>query len=148
VMADGDLDLDRPLQISKRVGDVMRADPAFARELKSRHIQKAAGPVRAETDRRLPGRLVGSAVLVAVVGCAIWSVITSVLNDSDAGLLIDGAYAQSKQQNPLENARSAVETLINHLRGSICLMGSGKQTVASKQRKWTSQRNTPADWRR
>ncbi|HKN10627.1 MAG TPA: HlyD family efflux transporter periplasmic adaptor subunit [Pseudomonadota bacterium] len=32
-------------------------------------------------------------------------------------LLTDTAYAQSKQQNPLEQARKAVETLINRLRG-------------------------------
>jgi HlyD family secretion protein len=44
-------------------------------------------------------------------------VATLALGVSDAGLLIDSAYAQSKQQNPLEKARTAVETLLNHLRG-------------------------------
>ena len=43
--------------------------------------------------------------------------ITSALGVSDGGLLIVRAYAQSKQQNPLEKARKAVETLINRLRG-------------------------------
>ncbi|HEY8129088.1 MAG TPA: HlyD family efflux transporter periplasmic adaptor subunit [Hyphomicrobium sp.] len=36
---------------------------------------------------------------------------------SDGGLLTVRACAQSKQQNPLEKARRAVETLINRLRG-------------------------------
>jgi HlyD family secretion protein len=36
---------------------------------------------------------------------------------SDGGLFIVSAHAQSKQQNPLERARKAVETLINRLRG-------------------------------
>jgi HlyD family secretion protein len=44
-------------------------------------------------------------------------VVTSALAVSDGGLLIAGAYAQSAQQNPLEKARTAVETLINRLRG-------------------------------
>jgi HlyD family secretion protein len=44
-------------------------------------------------------------------------VVTSALGVSDGGLLIVRAYAQSKQQNPLEKARTAVETLINRLRG-------------------------------
>jgi len=51
------------------------------------------------------------------VSCVALSVATLALGVSDAGLLIDSAYAQSKQQNPLEKARTAVETLLNHLRG-------------------------------
>jgi HlyD family secretion protein len=43
-------------------------------------------------------------------------VVTS-LRVSDGGLLIGRAYAQSSQQNPLEKARTAVETLIDRLRG-------------------------------
>ena len=43
--------------------------------------------------------------------------VTSALGVSEGGLLIVTAYAQSKQQNPLEKARTAVETLINRLRG-------------------------------
>ena len=43
--------------------------------------------------------------------------LTSALGVSDAGLLAVRAYAQTKQQDPLENARTAVETLINRLRG-------------------------------
>jgi HlyD family secretion protein len=49
--------------------------------------------------------------------CVALSVVASVLGVSNAGLLIDTAYAESKQQNPLEKARTAVETLLNHLRG-------------------------------
>jgi HlyD family secretion protein len=44
-------------------------------------------------------------------------VVASTLGVSDGGLLIVSAYAQSKQQNPLEKARTALETLINRLRG-------------------------------
>ncbi len=36
---------------------------------------------------------------------------------SDGGLLVGRAYAQSKEQNPLEKARTSLETLINRLRG-------------------------------
>ncbi len=36
---------------------------------------------------------------------------------SDGGLSIGLAYAQSKDQNPLEKARTSLETLINRLRG-------------------------------
>jgi HlyD family secretion protein len=53
----------------------------------------------------------------AAVCCFILSVVTSVLGLSDTGFLADSAYAQSKQQNPVEKARTAVETLINRLRG-------------------------------
>jgi HlyD family secretion protein len=53
----------------------------------------------------------------AAVCCFILSVVTSVLGLSDTGFLVDSAYAQSKQQNPVEKARTAVETLINRLRG-------------------------------
>jgi HlyD family secretion protein len=65
-------------------------------------------------------RPVGSVSAVmpgAAVCCFILSVVTSVLGLSDTGFLADSAYAQSKQQNPVEKARTAVETLINRLRG-------------------------------
>ena len=42
---------------------------------------------------------------------------TSALGVPNGGLLIVSAYAQSNQQNPLEKARTTVETLINRLRG-------------------------------
>jgi HlyD family secretion protein len=53
----------------------------------------------------------------AALICVVLLVVTSALGVSDGGLLIVRAYAQSKQQNPLEKARTAVETLINRLRG-------------------------------
>ena len=44
-------------------------------------------------------------------------VCIAALSVSDRSLLIVSAYAQSDQQNPLEKARTAVETLLNRLRG-------------------------------
>src|SRR3974390_2461471 len=48
-------------------------------------------------------------VALSIIGCGIWLCTSAVVADT--------AYAQSAQQNPLEKARSAVETLINRLRG-------------------------------
>jgi HlyD family secretion protein len=48
--------------------------------------------------------------------CAVVMAVTSALGVSD-GFLIVSAYAQSQQQNPLEKARTAVENLIDRLRG-------------------------------
>ena len=71
---------------------------------------------RAAPGGRLPVGSVSATMLGAALICAVltgshrrWAFRT--------GLLIDSAYAQSKQQNPLEKARTAVETLINRLRG-------------------------------
>jgi HlyD family secretion protein len=55
--------------------------------------------------------LVSAIMLGAALICA------SVLGVPNGGLLIVSAYAQSNQQNPLEKARTSVETLINRLRG-------------------------------
>jgi HlyD family secretion protein len=55
--------------------------------------------------------------LAAALICLILIVVTSVLGIPDRGLLIVKAYAQSQQQNPMEKARSAVENLIDRLRG-------------------------------
>jgi HlyD family secretion protein len=91
--------------------------------LAKRAIQKATGPVRAASGRtsglvdRPPARFVNALVLGAALSCVALSVLTSALGVSNAGLLIDSAYAQSKQQNPLEKARTAIETLIDRLRG-------------------------------
>jgi HlyD family secretion protein len=60
---------------------------------------------------------VSALLLGAALSCVALSVVTSALGVSNAGLLIDSAYAQSKQQNPLEKARTAIETLIDRLRG-------------------------------
>ena len=86
-------------------------------------LQKATGPVRAASGRtsglvdRPPARFVNALVLGAALSCFALSVLTSALGVSNAGPLIDSAYAQSKQQNPLEKARTAIETLIDRLRG-------------------------------
>ena len=109
----------------------MRADHVLSRELKlpqeelatgqrQRPAQSADRLVESEvktTIGRLPARFMSALVLGAAVSCIALSVVTSALGVSDAGLLIDSAYAQSKQQNPLEKARTAVETLLNRLRG-------------------------------
>jgi HlyD family secretion protein len=116
------------------------ADPVSSRELKSlqeelataqrqRPVQSADRLIESEvqtttgsdtvasggtaaTAGRLPVRFVSAALI-----CVVLLVVTSALGVSDGGLLIVRAYAQSKQQNPLEKARTAVETLINRLRG-------------------------------
>ena len=60
--------------------------------------------------------LVGS-----VVGCAlVYYALSSAGRGPglfDSAFLIGAAQAQTAQQNPLEKARTAVETLINRLRG-------------------------------
>jgi HlyD family secretion protein len=62
--------------------------------------------------RPLTVRVLGPAVV-----CIIVSMVTLAPGISGKGLLIASAQAQSKQQSPLEKARTAVETLINRLRG-------------------------------
>ena len=59
--------------------------------------------------QKLKLRFSSSAVL-AVLICVVTPA-------SDGGLLVGRAYAQSKEQNPLEKARTSLETLINRLRG-------------------------------
>ena len=71
----------------------------------------AHGPRRNNPVGRLPVCLVSAIMLGAALICA------SVLGVPNGGLLIVSAYAQSNQQNPLEKARTSVETLINRLRG-------------------------------
>ena len=84
----------------------MPADSVSSRELKLLRV----------TAQR-PLRFVSTAVLGTALICVVLLVVTSVLGISDGGLLIVRAHAQPKQQNPLEKARKAVETLINRLRG-------------------------------
>src|SRR3974390_2280470 len=48
-------------------------------------------------------------VALSIIGCGIWLCTSTVVADT--------AHAQSAQQSPLEKARTAVETLINRLRG-------------------------------
>src|SRR5215471_13171364 len=56
--------------------------------------------------------VLGPAIVCIVVSMRAWAP-----GISGDGLLIASAQAQSKQQDPLEKARTAVETLINRLRG-------------------------------
>ena len=65
----------------------------------------------------MPVRLLIAQLLLAAVACVAVLVVTSAPGVMDTGLLIASAHAQSVQQNPLEKARTAVETLINRLRG-------------------------------
>ncbi len=66
---------------------------------------------------RLPVRLVRATIVGAALICAALMAVTSALGVPNGGLLIVSAYAQSQQQNPLEKARTAVENLIDRLRG-------------------------------
>lgn len=77
----------------------------------------AHGPRRNNPVGRLPVCLVSAIMLGAALICAVLMAFTSVLGVPNGGLLIVSAYAQSNQQNPLEKARTSVETLINRLRG-------------------------------
>jgi HlyD family secretion protein len=102
----------------------MRADHVLSRELKlpqeelaTRQRQRPAHFADRLVESKVKRTIVSALVRGAAVSCVALSVATLALGVSDAGLLIDSAYAQSKQQNPLEKARTAVETLLNHLRG-------------------------------
>ena len=77
----------------------------------------AHGPRRNNPVGRLPVCLVSAIMLGAALICAVLMAFTSALGVPNGGLLIVSAYAQSNQQNPLEKARTSVETLINRLRG-------------------------------
>src|SRR5215470_10039355 len=63
------------------------------------------------TSRPLTVRVLKPAAVCIVFSIAAWAV--GVSNEA----LIASAQAQSKEQDPLEKARTAVETLINRLRG-------------------------------
>jgi HlyD family secretion protein len=76
----------------------------------------AHGPRRNNPAGRLPIRLVSAILLGAALICAVVMAVTSALGVSDEGFLIVSAHAQP-QQNPLEKARTAVENLIDRLRG-------------------------------
>jgi HlyD family secretion protein len=76
----------------------------------------------------LTARVLGPAVVCIVVSMVTWAP-----GISDDGLLIVSAQAQSKSQDPLERARTAVETLINRLRGRDMQRGSLKPTAASPE---------------
>ena len=84
----------------------MPADPVSSRELKLLWV----------TAQR-PLRFVSTVVLGTALICVALLVVTSALGISDDGLLIVRAHAQAKPPEPIEKAKKAVETLINHLRG-------------------------------
>ena len=63
------------------------------------------------TNRPLTARALGPAAV-----CIVFSIAACAVGVSNE-VLIASAQAQSKQQDPLEKARTAVETLINRLRG-------------------------------
>jgi HlyD family secretion protein len=62
--------------------------------------------------RPLTARVLGLAIVCVAAPMLAWA-----QGISDDGFLIARAQAQSKQQDPFEKARTAVETLINRLRG-------------------------------
>jgi HlyD family secretion protein len=64
-----------------------------------------------------PLRFVSTAVLGAGLISGALLMVTSAPGISDQGLLIASAHAQAKPPEPIEKAKKAVETLINHLRG-------------------------------
>src|SRR5215467_13383642 len=65
----------------------------------------------------MPIRPRSAGVLGPAIVCIVVSMLAWPRGISGDGLLIASAQAQSKQQDPLEKARTAVETLINRLRG-------------------------------
>src|SRR5512133_503437 len=65
----------------------------------------------------MPIRLVTVRILGPAVVCLAAAIVACAPGISGDGLLIVSAQAQSKQKDPLEKARTAVETLINRLRG-------------------------------
>ena len=56
-------------------------------------------------------------ILTAAVICVVLLLEILVLGVSDGGVFVVRGYAQTKQQDPLEKARTKIETLINRLRG-------------------------------
>jgi len=83
---------------------IVPADPVSSRELRSRQAKPLPSrpPIRS-----LSAALVLTAALVA----------TSAISVSDTTLSIAAANAQDKPPKPIEDAKKAVDTLINHLRG-------------------------------
>ena len=84
----------------------MPADPVSSRELKLLRV----------TAQR-PIRFGSTVVLGTALICVALLAVTSALGISDDGLLTVRAHAQAKPPEPIEKAKKAVETLINHLRG-------------------------------
>jgi len=85
---------------------VQRQHPCQFKEFGTQRPVEASGT---------PSRL--SVALGAVWICTVLSVLTLALGASNGSLLIGGAQAQSNQQNAIEQARKAIGTLIDRLRG-------------------------------
>jgi len=83
---------------------IVPADPVSSRELKSLQAKRLA--------RGSPVRLLSAILVVTAAVAAV-----SVTNVSERTLSIATANAQDKPPKPIEDAKKAVETLINHLRG-------------------------------
>jgi HlyD family secretion protein len=75
------------------------------------------GPMAHGLRRNNPVGRLPVCLVSAMLGAALICVVPSALGVPNGGFLIVSAYAQSNQQNPLEKARTSVETLINRLRG-------------------------------
>jgi HlyD family secretion protein len=74
-------------------------------------------PRRNNPVGRPPVCSVSAIMLGSALICVALLAVTLALGISDDGLLIVRAHAQSSKQNPIEDARKTVETLINRLRG-------------------------------
>src|SRR5262249_25510064 len=66
---------------------------------------------------RMPVRMLTARALATAVVCGALSIVAWTLVHADGALLAANAETQSKQKDPLESARTAVDTLIAHLRG-------------------------------
>ncbi|WFU75559.1 HlyD family efflux transporter periplasmic adaptor subunit [Bradyrhizobium sp. CB2312] len=87
----------------------MPADPGSSRDF---------GSLREKSEKLLAGRpSVRFVSAIAVAACMAALVTASALGVSDHVLLVARANAQGKPPKPIEDAKKAVETLINHLRG-------------------------------
>ena len=79
-------------------------------------VQPAPGPFNKTGAGRRSVRVVRVGVLAAAI-CLILPIVLSALGISGKSILIGSASAQTKQKSPIDQARAAVETLINRLRG-------------------------------
>jgi HlyD family secretion protein len=105
-------------------------------------------PRRTSPACRLPTRLVSAIMLGAALICAVVMAVTSALGVSDGGSLIVSAFAQPQQQNPLEKARTAVENLIDRLRGRDMPEGIVKTNGRIEATQVDVAAKTPVGWRR
>jgi hypothetical protein len=89
-------------------------------------VKDLAVPTACASNRPGPAATGGAAALAgwprdhslsAVVLGAALANVSMALGALDRGFLIVKTYAQTNQRNPIEQARTAVETLINRLRG-------------------------------